>query len=482
MTNRSANFSGPDICRLEAHEVVKMLKAKDISPAELLDASYQRIEQVEPLVNAMPTLCKDRAYDAAKELSSATLERDAPGFLAGLPTGIKDLAAVAGVKMTMGTVGMADNVPKENGAIVDILEQRGAIVVGKTNTPEFGAGGNTFNDVFGKTLNPWDTSKNAGGSSGGAAVSLATGEVWLSHGSDLAGSLRTPAAYCGVVGLRPSPGRASGGAEILGFNTEGVQGPMARGVLDCALFLDAMSGFQPQCPLSLEAPAQPFFEAANRPAENYKIAYAGSLNGFAHISPRMDAALKTALELVSKNGGEVEEDCPDLPGLEKTFRTLRAMLWAALPGRAPDAIQKHYKPTLAKNIQQGRDLTVDDIYDAQLQRSKLFDTMHGFLGKYDVLACPTIGVESGPVEIEYPIMDNSDAHEDYISWLRYSFLSTATGLPSISIPVGFFDNGMPVGLQLIGRPRGEAALLSIARAIELVMGGPMKPIDPISKS
>ncbi|MGB0505952.1 MAG: amidase, partial [Pikeienuella sp.] len=227
------SFTGPELCALEAHEVVTLLRNKEIEPKDLLDAAFDRLETVEPAINAMPTLCKDRAYAAAKTLDQT--EANHAGWLAGLPIGIKDLTPVAGVRTTFGTKGLSDFVPEENEPLVDQLENRGAIVVGKTNTPEFGAGGNTFNDVFGITRNPWDTTLNAAGSSGGAAASLATGEVWLSHGSDHGGSLRTPAAFCGVVGLRPSPGMFGGGGLQNGFMIEGAQGPMARSVRDCAL-------------------------------------------------------------------------------------------------------------------------------------------------------------------------------------------------------------------------------------------------------
>jgi len=464
-------YTGPDLCAMAAHEVVALLRTGEVGPADLLDAAYARIAAVEPRVNAMPTICRDRAEAAARGPVGDTL-------LGGLPIAIKDLTEVAGVRTTMGTRGLADQIPAHSDPLVIRLEDRGGIVVGKTNTPEFGAGGNTFNDVFGATRNPWDVSRNAGGSSGGAAVSLATGEVWLSHGSDLGGSLRTPAAYCGVVGLRPSPGRAGGGPRPMGFHTEGVQGPMARGVLDCALFLDAMSGFDPASPISFPPPAQPFFETTQRPATGYRIGYSATQGGLGTTSSAMDAALRRALDRLARAGAEVEDHCPELTGLDRTYRVLRAMLWAAMAGRAPEAITRHYKATLRDNIAYGRDLTVEDVYDAQRSRSAIFDAMTGFFERFDVFACPVVGVEAGPIEEEYPGVGTGQG--DYIDWLRYSFLSTTTGLPSMSVPVGRMPDGMPVGLQLVGRPRGEAELLRIARAIEIEMGGPMRPIDPVA--
>ncbi len=245
----NGTFTGPELCRLDAYKVVELLRKKEISSEELLNASYKRIKAVELVVNAIPTLCEERARSFEKKWSkSSNYSAQESGWLGGLPIGIKDLCPVEGVRTTFVTKGYSNFIPEKSYPLVDTLEYRGGIVVGKTNTPEFGAGGNTFNDVFGITRNPWNTQRNAGGSSGGGAVSLATGEVWLSHGSDLAGSLRTPASYCGVVGLRPSPGRARGASGSLGFHTEGVQGPMARNVTDCALFLDAMSGYNFQFP------------------------------------------------------------------------------------------------------------------------------------------------------------------------------------------------------------------------------------------
>jgi amidase len=476
----SISFTGPQLCRLPAREVVRLLKLGEVSPTELLDAALERIRQVEPVVNALPTICEDRARLALGNLArDEVANSNEPSWLAGLPIAIKDLTAVAGVRTTFGTKGLADFVPDESDPLVELLESRGGIVVGKTNTPEFGAGGNTFNDVFGYTRNPWDTRKNAGGSSGGAAVSLAAGEVWLSHGSDLAGSLRTPAAYCGIVGFRPSPGRAGGGPPALGFHTEGVQGPMARDVSDCALFLDAMTGFNSRCPISVPAPEIPFQEAVKRIDVKVRIAYSPDLNGFSPVSGTIDRVLRAALEAVVREGGIVEEACPELPGLDRIYRILRAMLWAAGPGRAPEEIQRHYKDTLADNIDFGRKLSIDDVYDAQLGRTVLYNNMHEFLGDYDVLACPTVGLEATSVEEEYPKELDGKPLTDYIEWLRFSYLSTATSLPSISILAGFTEKKMPAGLQLIGPPRGEAKLLQVARAVEEAVGVPKTPIDPV---
>ncbi|MWD26402.1 amidase [Aquicoccus sp. SCR17] len=470
-------FTGPDLCALPAREVVDLLHRREVSPAELVAASAGRMEAVEDRVNAVVTRCPERA-----EAAAAGIDRDS--LLGGLPIAIKDLTAVAGVRTTLGTPGLSDWIPEASDPLVARLEARGGLVMGKTNTPEMGAGGNTFNAVFGMTRNPWDLSRNAGGSSGGAAVSLATGEVWLSHGSDLAGSLRTPAGYCSVVGLRPSPGVAGGGPAQLGFSTEGVQGPMARDVADCALFLDAMAGFDPVWPLSYPAPDTPYRETVARAEGRLRIAFAPDLGGFAPVEPEVAAVLSRAMQAVARDGHRVEEDCPDLPDLDRTYRTLRAMHWAALPGRMPEAVQAQFKPTLMDNVEQGRPgrMSVEDVYDAQRGRSLLYDRMAAFLARHEVLAFPVTGAAPGPVEAEFPDTVAGEPVSDYLDWLRFSFLATTTGLPALSMPAGFTEAGLPVGLQLVGPPRGEAQLLRAARLIEQALALPAGPFDPMGQA
>ncbi len=468
-------FTGPDLCRLPAHEVVALLQARKVSPRELLDAAYARIAAVDPAINAMPTLCRDRAEAAATEITPNPAN---PGDLAGLPIGIKDLTEVKGVRTTYGTLALKDYVPTASEPLVERLEANGGIVVGKTNTPEMGAGGNTFNEVFGRTRNPWDTRKNPAGSSGGAAASLATGEVWLSHGSDHGGSLRTPAAYCGIVGMRPSPGRAGGAAPKTAFAVGGVEGPMARNVRDCALFMDAMSGFDPRSPISFPAPESPFQQAVIAATPKVRIAFSPDLNGFSPVSRDMLANLRQALEKIERNGGTVEETCPDLPDLERTYHTLRGFGMAVGSLIADPNVSRHFKKTLRDNIAFGKSLTAEDVARAELGRATIFNNMQTFLTRYDVLACPTVGIAAQDSEVEYITRIDDHVLSNYMDWLRFAFLATTASLPEISVPVGLDAQGMPVGLQLIGPPRGEAKLLAVARAVEMAVGGPLGPIDP----
>ncbi|MGI9351573.1 MAG: amidase [Rhizobiaceae bacterium] len=477
--NTPNTFTGSELCKLPAREVVSLLKKREVSPNDLLDAAFERVRSVEPAVNALPTLCEDRARAAVGNLQhdQEVYGKD-PGWLAGLPIGIKDLTPVAGVRTTYATLGYKNYVPDESSPLVLRLEKRGGIVVGKTNSPEMGAGGNTFNDVFGYTRNPWDTRKNAGGSSGGAAVSLATGEVWLSHGSDLAGSLRTPAGYCGVVGMRPTPGRAGGGSAEAIFLNEATSGPMARDVADTALFLDAMTGFSPQQPISLARPTVSFQDAVNKADEHVRIAFSEDQNGFAPVEREIREVLRSSMERVSRAGSEVEEACPELPDLYATYVTLRGVFYGTVNDAEPPHIQKHFKRTLRENIEFGRNLTSAQIYEAFRNRSVLYQAMRVFLNNFDALAIPVVGLEPGIVEEEYPQTVDDEPVDDYIDWLRFSFLATTTALPAIAMPVGFTASGMPVGIQLIGPPHGDAKLLQIARAVEEAVGFNSTPIDP----
>nr|WP_325251259.1 amidase family protein [Amylibacter sp.] len=471
-----AEFTGPEICAKSARDVVGMLKRKEVSSKELLDAAYARIDAVGPAVNATVTQCRDRAYAQAETAGNA--DQSDPGWLGGLPIGIKDLNEVGGVVTTMGSVGMRDYVSPVSSPLVDMMEKRGAVITGKTNTPEFGAGGNTFNEVFGYTRNPWDTRKNAGGSSGGAAASLAVGETWLSSGSDLAGSLRTPAGYCGVCGFRPTPGRAGGGPGPAGFLNEGINGPMARDVEDVALFLDAMSGFDPRMPISLHAPEVSFQDALKQEKKNIRIAFSPDQGGFAPVEREIRDLLAGAMKTAEGAGMVVEEACPDTPALYDSYVALRGMHYGAVNNFVPDAVKAHFKRTLRENIDVGVRQSSHDIYLAQRGRTEVYHQMREFLQGFDVLAIPVVGLEPTLVEQEYPTVVDGQELTDYVDWLRFSFLATTAALPALALPAGFTKSGMPMGIQLIGPPKGDALVLQVGLALERALNLPKGPIDP----
>ncbi|MCY3879285.1 MAG: amidase family protein [Rhodobacteraceae bacterium] len=479
MNRPETRNSGPELCALSAREAVRMLKQGEVSPGELLEASLQRVDQVNADVNATVIHCPERAEAAITRLHEKSAVSDHPGWLAGLTVGIKDLIDVAGLPNTCGSPALANYVPECSDPLIERLEGRGAVIGGKTNTPEFGAGANTFNAVFGATRNPWNTDMNAGGSSGGSAAALATGQFWLCHGSDLAGSLRTPASFCGVVGFRPSPGRAGGGPADTAFSPEAVDGPMARDVLDAALLLDAMCGYDARQPLSLPEPEQTFQIAARQNPGSIRVAFAEDLNGFAPVEMEVREVLRSAMAEVQGEGLIVEEACPMLDGLNETYLTLRGIHYGAVTDYLPQEAKRHFKRTLRENAEFGRNLTAAAIYEAMRNKTRLYQTMRGFLEQYDVLALPNTGIAPGPVEVEYPPSVDGVIMDDYVEWLKFSFLATTTGLPALSMPAGFTSRGMPVGIQLIGPPRGEARLLQVARALEQRLDLPSVPIDPL---
>ncbi|QIE57879.1 amidase [Pikeienuella piscinae] len=440
----------------------------------MIDAALARIEAVEPAINAMPTICAERAREKAKALKRG----DEAVWLAGLPVAIKDLTPVEGVRTTWGTKALADFVPEESDPMVETLEARGAVVLGKSNTPEMGAGANTFNEVFGRTRNPWNTRLNPAGSSGGAAAALATGEVWLANGSDVGGSLRTPAAYCGVVGMRPTPGRASGGGRDYAFSGMGVQGPMARTVEDCALFLDAMAGTNPFQPLTFDAPAVSFRETFRRAGPPKRVAFSADWGGFAPVTREVRDLMAAAMRRLEGLGTVVEERDPPTEDLVETNLTLRGLMMAAGPANLPEEVRKHFKRTLSENIEHGLSLTAADIVKAERRRSAMFLEMEVLTRGFDALACPVVGLAPLDSEVEYPLEVDGVPTPHYMDWLKFAFLATTLGLPAISVPIGFTSTGAPMGIQLIGRNRDEAGILAVAKAIESVTEGFGRPIDP----
>lgn len=459
-----AEFSGPALCALTAVEVRALLKTREISPQDLLEASEARIQQTEPAQNAMVTRCFARAR---KSIHPDTL-------LSGIPIGVKDLTDVKGVRTTYGTIGFKDHIPEASDPLVEAMESHGALVVGKTNTPEMGAGANTFNDVFGATGNPHNPALNAGGSSGGAASGLATGQVWLSHGSDYGGSLRLPAAYCNVVGLRPSPGRAGGSNTV--FDTLGVQGPMARTVADCALFLDAMQGVE--SPISFPAPATSFLSAVEAAPDTIRIGYMPDLCGHAPVEPDVSETLAKALHAAEKSGCTVEAVVLDTSGMDQAFRAIRALGFATTALALPREITRHFKASIQGNAADAAALTANDLARANLTRAQLYRDSAALLAHFDILACPVVGLGPLPRVVEFPPEVNGIKSCDYLDWLGFSNLASLTGLPALSLPVGRLPNGMPMGIQLIGPNRGEAKLLAAARSLERIFSVNTRPVDP----
>ncbi len=467
-----------ELCQKTATEIVDLLKAGDITPFDCLDALEKRIAQVDSQVNALPTRCFDRARRHAAALMIKPLTER--GVLAGLPVPIKDLADVAGMRSTQGSPIFANHVPEVSDLLVSHLEANGGIVYAMSNTPEFGAGANTFNEVFGRTLNPWNTQRSAAGSSGGAAVALATGMAWVAHGSDLGGSLRNPASFCGVVGMRPSPGRvaATVGAKI--DSTLGVEGPMARNVEDLALLFDAMIGEEPADPLSLPSDGTSYLKAVRSGWKPRRIAISRDL-GLPPVDPEIAEIVMRAARKFEAVGVIVEEAHPDFSDARECNQVLRALSYATGKRELLESHRSQLKPEVIWNIEKGLRLTGAEISKAEAQRSLMFKRAVRFFETYDLLLCPTTIVPPFPVEQRYVTECNGHKFETYVDWLAIVSAITLAACPAISIPAGFTCENLPVGIQIVGPPRGEARLLAGAKLLETILGlGAITPIDPRS--
>lgn len=468
------------LIRQSAVATVAALQRGEVSPLELLDVLEARIAAVNGKVNALPILCFERARARAKILMQKPLSER--GLLAGLPVPIKDLNPVAGVRTTFGSPIFADNVPLASDVQVERLEAQGAIIYAKSNTPEFGAGANTFNEVFGATRNPYDTALSPAGSSGGAAVALATGMAWVAHGSDLGGSLRNPASFCGIVGMRPTVGRVALSRTLQVDGSLSVDGPMARTVEDCALLLDAMCGEDARDPLSKPRPAVSFLESARQGVRPRRVAYSPDL-GITPVDPQVAAITRRAAMRFAEAGVVVEEAQPDLRETHECFQVLRALGFALSLGGLLKSHRSQLKPEIVWNIEKGLALTSADIIRAQQQRATLMARALKFFERYDLLLCPATIVPPFRVEERYVAACNGEAFATYIDWLAIVYTVTLIASPALSLPCGFTKAGLPVGLQVVGPPNGDARVLAGAHLLENLLGlGSGRPMEVASQN
>lgn len=459
-----------------ATALVAGLNKGEITPHDLLDALEARIAEVDGKVNALPTLCFDRARAHADALMKKPLgER---GRLAGMPVPIKDLSDVAGVRSTQGSLIFKDTVPEVSDILVTHLEAEGGVVYAKSNTPEFGAGANTFNEVFGATLNPWNTSRSAAGSSGGAGVALATGMAWVAHGSDMGGSLRNPASFNSICGMRPSPGRVatSRGGKVDG--NMGQEGPMARNVEDLALLFDAMCGEEPGDPVSKPRPQKGYLDQCRSGWKPKKVAFSRDL-GITPVDPEVAKIVEAAARRFEDAGVIVEEAHPDLSEAHECFQILRALSFATGMKPLLEAHRDKLKPEVIWNIEKGLALTADDIVKADHQRAAMFQRTLDFFDSYDLLLCPATIVAPYPVEQRYVAECDGHTFETYIDWLAIVYAITNVCSPALSIPAGFTGEELPVGIQIVGRPNCDGEVLAGGRMLEEILGLKGKvPIDP----
>lgn len=450
-----------------ARDLVAAVRAEQISARELLDMHLATIEAVNPAINAIVSLDADRARDYAAQADQQTARGEASGVLHGLPFAFKDTHEVAGMRTTYGSPLRADYVPKHDELIVERIRAAGVVPIGKTNVPEWAAGSHTFNPLFGTTVNPYDSTRSAGGSSGGAAAALATGMIPLADGSDMGGSLRNPASFCNVVGLRPSVGRVPRWPTTNSWELLSTGGPMARNVTDAALLLSVIAGPTMRAPLALETPGAAFappLQAAE--LAGLRIGLTVDMGGAFVVDEAVASIVADQAAVLEKLGGRVEAAHPVIHSADAAFRTLRAWefhhRFKSLIAKRPDA----FKPSLRDNIALGAELSGEDIARAYQQMTSIADRVRAFFEVYDVLALPVTQVPPFSAEVEYPATINGIPQESYLDWMRSAYLITVTGCPAISVPAGFTPEGWPVGLQLVTAPRTERRLLEIALAFE----------------
>jgi amidase len=465
-----------ELCFKDACDLARMIRDKEVSASEVMTAFISQIERVNPKVNAVCAFIgEEAALNAAKKADEKLAKGEPVGALHGLPHAVKDLVLTEGIRTTFGSRIYKDFIPGEDALFVERLKQAGAIIIGKTNTPEFGAGSQTFNEVFGATRNPYDLSKTCGGSSGGAAVALACGMLPLADGSDLGGSLRNPASFCNVVGFRPSPGRVPSHPVTLAWNTLTVEGPMARTVRDVALLLSVMAGPDERSPISINEAGSTFSRPLQRDFKGARIAWSRNLGRYP-VQPVVNEVCDRARSVFADLGCQVDDGQPDFDDTDEIFQTLRA--WSFAQTRCDEFIEHRslMKDTVIWNIEQGLKLSGVDVARAEAKRTQLYHRAREFMLRYEFLILPVSQVAPFPVETDWVKEINGVKMESYIDWMGACYAITLTGFPAISVPCGFTSDGLPIGLQIVGRHHRDFDVLQLAFAFEqLTRYGTIRP-------
>lgn len=464
-----------DLTRLGALAVRDLLNAGKVSSVELVQAAQARIAVVEPAVNAVPTLCLERALRQAEE-NDAARRVGKHSVLGGIPIVVKDNNDVGGVRNTGGTSIFRDRISETSDRTVALMERNGAVVLGKSNLSELG-GAQTTNSVHGATRNPYDLRLTCGGSSGGAAVALATGEAWLAHGNDYGGSLRIPAAFCNVTGLRPTPGRVPRKRLSDPFDTIAVEGPMARDVADLALLFDAMVGFEPGDFLTSPSNEPPFLEAAQDPRRPSRVALSADLGALPVASPIREA-LERFADTLSRAGVAVHRGAPSVTGAMDAFRALRGEGFFAMWEPLLETHRQHFPAPVMADLVRGRDQSGLAIVAANRCRNELYRRAVDFLDEHDFLICPATQALPFPVETLFLTEIEGQPMQDYLDWIAITAIWSLTGLPAIAIPIGFSPQGLPIGIQILSHGRREADLFRLAAWIERELALLTAPIDP----
>jgi amidase len=464
-----AQSAAASVCFMSTVEMVQLIRTNKLSAREALDAHLKQIERVNPKVNAIVTLVPEMAAGVAAKADEMQARKEPLGPLHGLPVAHKDLMETRGIRTTFGSPLYKDYVPTEDDIVVERMARAGAITIGKTNTPEFGAGSQTFNKVFGATHNPYDLTKTCGGSSGGAAVALACGLVPVASGSDTGGSLRNPAAFCNVVGFRPSIGRVPNPKAAFAWSTLSTSGCLGRSVADLALSLSAIAGPDSRAPLSINEPGERFARPLGRGFKGVRVAWFKDLGG----AP-FDARVRTVVDghrtTFESLGCIVEQAEPNFAPAEIAFRVLRAWNAANAYGARLHEHPDAFKDTLKGEIEEGLRLTGTDVARAETAHGQLWRRFQAFLEKYEYFVLPTTQLPAFDITTPYPSEIAGVKFKNYIDWMKSCWYISTTGNPAASVPAGFTPEGLPVGIQIVGRDKQDFSVLQMAHAFEQATG------------
>ena len=457
-----------NLSRKTAVELASLIATSTVSPVEVLDAHLATIARVNPKLNAIVTLVANTAREQAKDAEAAVMRGDKLGALHGLPVVIKDITPTAGIRTTFGSPLFKDNVPTEDAEVVRRLKAAGAIVLGKTNTPEFGAGANTFNDVFGVTRNPWNPALSPAGSSGGSAVAVATGMAPLAHGTDFGCSIRMPASFCGIVGIRPTPGLTPNWPMPLAWDPGQVHGTLARTAEDAALMLDAIVGFSRISPISVSRPwaSARAIVAGARDARGLRIAYVSDIAGIG-VEPEIDDICRKAAMSLRDAGATVEQIAFDISDGKSPYQAWRGLWMVGQQFANLDRLEQ-FGVNLKGNVKAGLKVTPTDFAASEQKRAQLFQCFARFFEKYDLLITPQSPVKQFPVEMNFPNLINGKKLENYTDWIAGSFLITLMSLPGGSVPAGQTSDGLPVGIQIVGPCFEEPLILSTMKIVQQI--------------
>jgi amidase len=464
--NIASSVETDSLCELHARALLELQLKREVSAVEILDSHLARIESVNPRVNALVTLADPEPLRArAREIDTRWARGEWQGALHGLPVSQKDLTATRGVRTTYGSKAFEDHVPEQNALIVRRCDAAGALMIGKSNTPEFGAGSHTFNDVFGATRNPWDLSKSAGGSSGGAAASVACGMNPLACGSDMGGSLRNPAAWNGIVGLRPSPGRVPRAPDLNGWTTLGVDGPMARDVADTALLLSAIAGPSGETATELDEPGALFARPLQRDFRGVRVAFSENFAGLA-VDPEIRRTVRAQASVFESLGCEVVFADPDLGDAEDVFRMERAWMVGTLVQQLDAHAQSLLKPEIEDECRLHRSMTAADLGQMFVRKTALFQRMREFMSQYPFYVLPATQMHPFDASLRWPASFMGERYTSYIDWMRICWYLSSTESPVLAVPCGFSASGLPVGMQIAGRYRDDWGVLQLGHAYE----------------